>query len=156
MEEALCVSGEEVRLPPQQECTAPFIAKSFVTQRRRDYAPFIFKWAAKSFGLTSHQGFLNRNGCCNQSGISSPFYTFHWDMDWPDEIHHRLWRKKEVHSPFGDSSGGFELYIYFSILSLSGCILFCIDSIRSVTCVACKKNRLQGCYLHKLTYEICG
>lgn len=73
VEEAFCVSGEEVRLPSQQECTAPFITKSFMTQRGRDYALFIFKWAAKSFGLTSHEGFLNLGGCCNMSGISSSY-----------------------------------------------------------------------------------
>lgn len=106
-------------------------------QRRRNYAPFICKWAGRSLGLTSHQGFLNRSSCCDQSGTSS-LSTFYWDKDWPDEIH-RLWRKKKVYSPFWDNSDGFGLYICFSVLWLSECILFCLGSIRSVVCVACPK-----------------
>lgn len=152
--EAFCASGEEVRLPPQLECTAPFITKSFVTQRGRGCASFIFKWAAKSFSLTSHEGFLNLGGCCNLSGISSSYICLRYRLAWQDTPQ-AVKEKKCIHSPFWDSSGGSGLFIYFSVFSPGGCILFCISSIRSqATRVTCMEidYRAVTCTTHK----ICG
>lgn len=92
----LYVCREQRSAPPWQECTAPFIAKSLLRQGRRDYAPFTCKGAARSFSLTSHQGFLNCGGCCSQSGCCCPPGTSDWNTGWLGGIEHTLRRKEEV------------------------------------------------------------
>lgn len=95
VEEAFGVSGEG-QAPPSAA-----MHSSHYHQVIRDAAwtGFIFKWAAKSFSLSSHQGFLNLCGHCN---LVSPLFFIHLT-----EIQTGLTRrtigcevKKEMHSPF--------------------------------------------------------